>query len=194
MPGVTLFMVLLGCKPQGRHVEQHDVFFGIGSSLNDLVPDMKAFWPEAAGKLHIDAWRKVTAVEGYQVRITPRTIAPTDETSQQQTSKLFFINLGGYQPNKFEEQHYVLLTVKSDRAAAFKEAKQTLFFKHNHFEKAVSHIDDKYGIDVDDLYQIEEILSLSQKDTYQIELLPASDLPEDPISLGYLKLSSLTKA
>ncbi|WP_325645076.1 DUF1543 domain-containing protein, partial [Chitinophaga sp.] len=47
MATLKLFMVVLGCTLEGRHTEQHDVFFGIGNQLSDLVPDMKAFWPEA---------------------------------------------------------------------------------------------------------------------------------------------------
>jgi len=185
MPELKLYMILLGCVPPGRHTEQHDVFFGIAASLNQLVPEIKAFWPEPE-RIHIDAWREVKVVEGYQVKIIER-----GEASAKPNNKLFFINLGGYLKNRFEEQHYVVLTVKPDRASALKEAKQTFFFQHNHFEKAVSHIDDKYGIDVDDLYQIEDILSPAQKQQYQIELIPAGDLTEDLIHLGYLKLSQL---
>ncbi len=55
-------MVLVGCKPKGRYTEQHDVFFGIGSQLSDLAPQLKEFWPEAANKLHIDGWREVNVV------------------------------------------------------------------------------------------------------------------------------------
>jgi len=36
---------MLGCVPPGRHVEQHDVFFAIGESLTQLVPEIKAFGP-----------------------------------------------------------------------------------------------------------------------------------------------------
>jgi hypothetical protein len=36
--GVKLFMLLLGSKAPGRHVEQHDFFFGIAASLRELVP------------------------------------------------------------------------------------------------------------------------------------------------------------
>lgn len=61
---LKLFMVLLGSKAPGRHVEQHDFFFGIASALRDLVGEIKLFWPEAGDKIHIDAWREVTAVEG----------------------------------------------------------------------------------------------------------------------------------
>jgi hypothetical protein len=176
-------MVLLGSKPPGRHVEQHDFFFGIAPSLKDLVPYIKLFWPEAGGTIHIDGWREVTVVDGYQVVIVPRT----GQDDLCHDKKLFFINLGGYQENKFEEQHYTLLTVKSDRATALKEAKKTLFFKQG----IGTHIDDKYGIDVDDLYEIDEILNPSQKQDFSIKLIPSADLQENPIHLGYWKLSSL---
>lgn len=186
-PPRKLFMLLLGSKAPARHVEQHDFFFGIASSLKELVPAIKAFWPEAGEKIHIDAWREVNVVENYRVTIIPKSQA--GKAADQY--KLFFINLGGYQENKFEEQHYTILTVKSDRATAFAQAKETLFFKYNHFAGAASHIDDKYGIDVDDLYEIEDILSPAQKKIYQIELTSASGLKEDPIHLGYFKLSNL---
>jgi hypothetical protein len=189
MSKLKLFILLLGSKPPGRHTEQHDVFFGVGSSLQQLLPDIKAFWPEAADKIHIDAWREVTTVDDYRVEIVDRSSG--HENALKSAQKLFFVNLGGYLPGRFEEQHYILLTVKPDKTLAFNEAKQTLFFKHNHFDGAYSHIDDKYGIDVDDLYEIEDILSASQKEKYRIELIPSADLAEDEINLGYLKLSNL---
>ena len=42
---LKLYMVMLGCTPKGRFTEQHDIFFGIGNSLKELIPNMKAFWP-----------------------------------------------------------------------------------------------------------------------------------------------------
>ncbi|MXV15767.1 DUF1543 domain-containing protein [Hufsiella ginkgonis] len=185
MAELKLFMLLLGCKPPGRHTEQHDIFFAIAGSLNELVPAIRSFWPEPE-RIHIDAWREVTAVDDFRV-----TVHEGPAGNKQSPGRLFFINLGGYQPNKFEEQHYPVLTVKPDRAAAFREAKETLFFKHNHFEDANAHIDDKYGIDVDDLYEIEEILSPRQKNSYHIRLTPQTGLPGDEVHLGYLKLSEL---
>jgi hypothetical protein len=185
IPEIKLYMLLLGCKPPGRHVEQHDVFFGIAGSLDDLIPEIKAFWPET-DKIHIDAWREVNTVDGFQVRVIPKM---TGNALTEKKNKLFFINLGGYLENRFEEQHYILLTVKEDRGAAFKEAKTTLFFNHNRFDGANSHIDDKYGIDVDDLYQVEDILSPSQKEKYKLELIPTYGLKEDHINLGYFKIT-----
>ena len=187
MSPLKLFMLLLGCKPPGRHTEQHDIFFGIAPSLRDLVSEIEAFWPQTE-KIHIDAWREVNHVDGFQIKIHNRG---NNEEIDNQAPRLFFINLGGYQENRFEEQHFNLITVKVNRSAAYKEAKETLFFQHNHFPGAESHIDDKYGIDVDDLYEIEEMLSPSQKDQFQIELIPAESPEKDKINLGYYKLSSL---
>jgi hypothetical protein len=187
MASLKLYMLLLGCKPAGRHTEQHDIFFAVGAGLKDLIPEIQAFWPEPE-KIHIDAWREVNQVEGFQIKIHARQ---QNEELHHQAPRLFFINLGGYQENKFEEQHYNLLTVKVNRSAAYKEAKETLFFRQNYFPGAESHIDDKYGIDVDDLYEIEEMLSPDQKEKYLIELIPAESLQNDIIHLGYFKLSSL---
>ena len=181
MVQLKLFMILLGCKPPGRHVEQHDFFFGIAASLKDLKGEMQAFWPEAKGRIHIDGWREVNAVDGYRVNIVPK------HEVLNQGKKLFFINLGGYQPNKFEEQHYVIITAKENSASALKHAKSALFFQNSNS----SHVDDKYGIDVDDIYQIEDILSPKSKENYQVELIPADNLPDDEIHLGYLKMSLL---
>ncbi len=178
-----LFMLLLGGKPKGRHTEQHDVFFGIGSALSDLLPQINAFWPGV--KLHIDAWRQVTSVDGK--RITIRRRAP-DAMNPSDSSRLFFINLGGYQENKFEEQHYFILTVQPDKAAAIAASKKTGFFTTDHFS---THVDDRYGIDVDDLFQIEELLSEEEKDRYQIMISAGGTMPPDTFHLGYTKLSTL---
>lgn len=181
---------MLGATPPGRHIEQHDIFFGIGTSLKDLATDMKSFWPEPE-RIHIDVWREVTVVENYKVAIVPKD-QPVNPNSV--SKKLFFINLGGYQQNKFEEQHYVLLTVKADRAEAFKEAKATLFYKQNSFGKGgSSHIDDKFGVDVDDLYEIDDVLAPALKAKYRVDLYPSNGEPEDELHLGYVKMSTLEK-
>jgi hypothetical protein len=184
MNTLKLYMVLLGCKPTGRNTEQHDVFLGIGYTLEELYPDFIHFWPEAKGRVHIDAWREVNFVDGYKIQV----VAREDNTPLSSEERLFFINLGGYQEFKFEEQHYFILTVQPDRAAAIKTAKDTVFFQNNHFGKAVSHVDDKYGIDVDDIYQIDDLLILSHKKKYKINLTPCTGQENDSIHLGYIKL------
>ncbi len=151
-----LFMILIGCKPKGRQTEQHDIFFGIAAELRDLIPEMLSFWPEAEGDMHVDGWREVTQVDGQDIKVALRT----DALASNQNN-LFFINLGGYKKDEFEEFHYKMVVAAAEKSTAIKAAKQTAFFKHTHFEGANAHIDDQYGIDVDDVYRIEEVLSPS---------------------------------
>lgn len=183
---LKLFMLLLGSKAPARNVEQHDYFFGIARSLKELVPEIKAFWPEAGNSIHVDGWREVNTVNGYQINVQLK-----EDITDPSLNKLFFINLGGYQSGILEEQHYIILTVQENRAIAVNEAKKTAFFKSNSIKGARSHIDEKYGIDVDDIYQIEDILSPLQKDNYQLVITPSAGLPEDEIHLGYFKLDKL---
>lgn len=178
-------MLLLGCKPLGRHTEQHDIFFGIGSSLKDLVPDIVDFWLEADGKIHIDAWREVMVVDGYPIKVGIRN---NDLMEHEKQPKLFFINLGGYKENDFEEYHYKCLSVGATAAEAIRQAKEQTFWKHN----VSSHIDDKYGIDVDDVYEIEEVLAPRLKEKYTIIIGERGTAqPDDELHPGYLKLSKL---
>jgi hypothetical protein len=181
----VLFFALLGCKPAGRHTEQHDIYISAAYELKQLVPEMMAFWPEAP-KIHIDAWRTVTEVDGHSIHLLPRT-------AKQQTGslQLFFLNLGGYQPGMFEEFHYRMLVVATDKSEAINKVKATAFYQHTGFEGAVSHIDDKYGVDVDDVYTIEEILPVAVKEKYRVQIKPEHGLKPDEWHIGYTKLSSL---
>lgn len=179
-------MVMLGCRPEGRFTEQHDIFFGIGETLQDLIPGMKLFWKEAKGNIHIDAWREVTLVDNYTITIVPKNSVTTN------TKKLFFINLGGYKENEFEEYHYKILAVADSLAEATKKSKETIFYKHCGFKGATSHIDDKFGIDVDEIYNIKEILAPSFKEKYEILISKNRvDSEDDKLHIGYLKLDKL---
>lgn len=185
MNHLKLYMVLVGCKPKGRYTEQHDVFFGIGHSLKELVPQINVFWPEVKGAFHIDAWREVTQVNGFAVEIEETKEAP------QNTHHLFFINLGGYRQGEFEELHCKMLVVAPDSAKAIAMAKQSQFYNADGFKGAESHIDDKYKLDVDDLYPVKDMLLplFAEKFHIRITEKPA---PADELHLGYLKLSRLT--
>ena len=44
------------------------------------------------------------------------------------------------------------------------------FYKHFSFEGATSHIDDKYGIDVDDIFNINDALAPIFKENYSIQI------------------------
>src|SRR3569833_344761 len=162
-----LYMLLLGCTPPERNTEQHDVFFTIGEDLKSLIPDILKFWPE--GKVHIDAYREVTLVDGHKVSVAGR-----DSELSGSDNKLFFINLGGYKRGVFDEPHFKIISVHPDMGSAIKAAKTTDFFKYVHFPGANSHVDDKFAVDVDAAYEVGDILPAGQKEKYKLIIEPAS--------------------
>jgi len=186
MESLKLYQLLLGCKPAGRNTEQHDVFFAVGTCLKDLIPEILNFWPEANGKIHLDAWREVTAVEGFSIQIINK------ESVQEQASEaLFFLNLGGYKKDEFDELHYKMLLIGADKAEVIKKAKESAFFLHTGFDGAPSHIDDKYGVDVDDIFEIEDVLPPGIKEKYKILISASETVVKDEIHLGYFPLKNL---
>jgi len=183
-----LYMLLLGCKPPGRHTEQHDIFFGIGNSMVDLKPHIQHFW-KGAGTIHIDGWRLVTNVDGYAVK----AVAKAEVVNKVAEPQLFFINLGGYKQNELEEYHYKMLVAAEDKGAAIKTSMKTAFYKHTGFAGATSHVDDKYGVDVDDIFAINDILSPAFKDQFSVQVSQTIDteLRVDELHLGYLKWNNI---
>ncbi len=180
---MKLYYVILGATPQGRHIEQHDVFFGIAGSLKDLVPYMKAFWSDA--RIHIDAYQEVSYADGYKIDIIPKTSKTSD-------TQLFFINLGGYKQGCFEEFHEQHLMVDTSLGNVIKRVKQTAFYKTMGFKSAESHIDDKYGVDIDDIYNVADILPKHIKDTYTIKLTKSQDSNQANVAkVGYINIDKV---
>ncbi len=185
MSEYKLFMILIGCTPEGRNTEQHDMFFSIAKNMTELLPQIEAFWPEAKGEMHVDAWREVNRVGNLKVNVIPKT-----ESSADKNANLYFINLGGYKKDEFDEFHYKMIIAAGNKADAIKQAKETAFYKHVTFEGAKSHIDDKFGVDVDDIHQIGDILPKEVKSKFRLSLEETTEVLEDEIHLGYFKLNS----
>ena len=177
---MKLFYVILGATPKGRNIEQHDVFFGIAKNFEDLIPEMKSFWADA--KIHVDCYQEVRFVDGFELKVIDRVPEKSDE-------QLFFINLGGYKPGYFEEFHEQHLMVGTSLSEVIKRAKQTEFYKTMGFTDAVSHIDDKHGVDIDDVYNVSDLLSESAKERYSL-VLEKSDFQNqhNVMKIGYLKI------
>lgn len=196
----TVFMVQLGGRPKGRLIEQHDMFFGVADTLIELIPAINEHWPEVKNKWHIDSYRKVTSVGGYHIDWVAETdsdAAPISTASAAADLKLYFINLGGYLPDDFEEYHHKLLIVAPTQAEAVKQAKQSDFYKQFTFKdkdtpfNAASHIDDKLLVDVDEIYNVNELLGAG---SLQISIdKTAVERIEDKSYIGYLSIKNLKK-
>lgn len=84
-----------------------------------------------------------------------------------------------------------MIIAADNKGEAINLSKKSAFFRHTGFKGADSHIDDKYGIDVDDIFEIKDILPGEIKQQYRVVVIPNKKLlPEDEIHLGYFKLNS----
>jgi hypothetical protein len=109
-----LFVVIVGGTVPGAHVELHDTRFVIGRTIEDCYADLRAQWWGTPESLHLDAWGALEWADGWRVEIADRPAA-RDE-------KLWFFNLGGYDPARFDELHANLFVVGADWRAAKKRA------------------------------------------------------------------------
>ncbi|WP_133104634.1 DUF1543 domain-containing protein [Psychrobacter sp. LFX-11D] len=193
----TLYMIQLGGRPKGRLIEQHDIFFGVANQVNELIADINNHWPEVKNKWHIDSYRAISKVDNYAIKLVESNI----QTECANDLKLFFINLGGYQQGSFEEFHYKLLIVADSQADAVKQAKQSEFYKQFTFKdkaspfNAASHIDDKFEVDIDNIYNVNDLIS-----NVKIIIEPLAraldksiNVIEDKKYVGYLSIKNLKK-
>ena len=125
------------------------------------------------------------AMDGFEVKIV-------EKTSEAVENHLFFINLGGYQSGKFEELHEQYLMVGQSLAKIIRKVKKTNFYKTMGFPEAVSHIDDKHAVDIDDVFNVNDILPLKMKEKYSIILEKSqSESQKNFTHIGYLAISKL---
>lgn len=192
----TLFMVQLGGRPKGRLIEQHDMFFGVANQVSELIDNINHYWPEVKNKWHIDSYRAITKVGNHSIKLVESATRDSNNGL-----KLFFINLGGYQQGSFEEFHYKLLIVAATQADAVKQAKQSAFYREFTFKdkdspfNAASHIDDKFAVDIDDIYNVNDLISNLQiliepiaHDSHEL-----TNTDDDKEYVGYLSIKNLRK-
>ena len=152
-----LFVVLLGGKHPRARIEVHDVAFASGATLEEIVPALKSQWFGTPESLHIDSWLEVDGIEGYRIVLSP--VAPGDGES-----RLFFVNLGGYEPGVFGEAHRYRLIVARDLAAARARAKTMApqVWEQGH---------------VDALFDLDDCLPIDQVGGHHVHLVPGAHRP-----------------
>lgn len=113
---MKLFMFYVGGDCGNSNVELHDVRFSVGETPEDCRDDLRKQWWGEPRSLHLDCWGEVKQADGYDIAVT-RGPAASDTAD-----KLFFVNLGGYDPGEFSELHKNILLVAPDAKAATAKA------------------------------------------------------------------------
>ena len=117
----SLFVVMLGGRHAKANTEVHDVVFAIGTTLQEVYPQLKQAWFGEQEGLHIDAWSKIDTVSCGAQHYHVQFKAVAADTS---AAKLYLINLGGYDPQEFGELHRYVLLVAQDAVEAKAKGKQ----------------------------------------------------------------------
>lgn len=158
-PAPTLFLVVLGGRSAGAHIELHDVRFVAGASIDDTLPALRRQWFGSRKGLHLDSWMTVRFVDGYRVELRSEPFTGPE--------RLWFVNMGGYDPQQLAELHAFGLVVATSRQAA-KAAARRRFLP----EALERHKDDLHGV--------EESLAGAVDDCLEVQLSFAAD-PAAPV-------------
>lgn len=148
-----LFAIYIGGSIEGANLELHDMRFAIGETIEDTYPALRASWWGKPKSLHLDCWMELTQTDGYDIEISDMPAVNPE--------KLYFINVGGYDPAQFTELHRFLFLVGTDEATVLRRAlDQARDFAQRHR---------------DDMYEVDNVLCLNELELagQYIHLTPA---------------------
>lgn len=183
-----LWLVQLGANVPGRLTEQHDVYLDIAPDLLSLKNALRSFWPGCTS-LHVDGYERVEYVGGHKISVVEAGQGNTDGLN------LFFVNLGGYRPDSAVEFHHQLLIVAETMKEAITQAKGSDFYQTMRVAGGPSHVDNRYGVAVDEIFNVKDILPAFTRSQFDLNIEPISTEKggQNQRAAGYFKLNELGK-
>ena len=186
---LNLYLVVLGGRIPKANVEVHDVRWVIGWKIEDTFDDLRKNWFGSIKGLHIDSYKKIYSVDGHKIKIkksqTKKSVINLNKKVSN-NKKLWFINIGGYDPKSMQEKHEFGLVVASTASDAKKLAKSK--WLHGFSKKHNDDIDCLQSFsDVDDCRLIKNI------NDWEIELINEDTKLEQtnyPDWFGYLRIDN----
>jgi len=171
---MKLFAIYVGGEIAGANIEVHDMRFVVAPSILETHAELRRQWWGTADSLHIDCWAEIDHADGYDV-----SLAPTRYPGRE---KLYYVNLGGYDPADFSEKHRSMFVVADTVAKAKARAIQ-----------AASGWDAPHR---DDFYEAEQAFALDQAAAGQrlhIHLAPSMEARPLRFACEYRPLKARTK-
>lgn len=131
---MNLFVIYVGGKTETSLIEVHDIHFAVGEKIEDTYDQIRSQWWGTPQSLHLDAWGALKSVENYHLTLKKEPV-------EDKARKLFFVNLGGYDPSEFTELHKNMFVIAENEGDAKQKAKATIA------NWTVPHKDNLYAID-----------------------------------------------
>lgn len=151
---MKLFLVYVGGSAKGANIELHDVRFVVGEQMADTYPQLRQQWFGDVNGLHLDSYLHVHHVDGYKIELKrePST----------RPEKLYFVNCGGYFPNRIPEFHdFTLVVASNPEEAKSKGLRQVLN----------AGLRDSIEPHKDDLMNVDDCLALDLLDGWHVHLV-----------------------
>jgi len=188
---IFLFLVVLGGRAKKANVELHDVRWVVGSRIEDTFDVLRNDWFGNFNGLHIDSYKKIKHVDGYKINL--KNIENRKFKNKKFLNgnsfknNLWFVNIGGYDPNSMQEKHEFGLVVASSKLEAknIAKSKWLLGCKKKHKDDVASL---KTLIGFDDCKLIQKI------DNWEIELVLDNSLIKEnnnPDWYGYKRIDNI---
>ena len=180
-------MVVLGGRADKANVELHDVRWVIGSKIEDTYDSLRRNWFGTRKGLHIDSFKKINHVDGYKINlknIQNKNLIKNKIPNENSTQKnLWFVNIGGYDPNSMQEKHEFGLVVAKSSSEAKNKAKSKWLIGCK--KKHKDDINSLKKLIFDDCELIKEI------GNWEIELILDKNFVEENITpdwYGYMRI------
>ena len=183
-----LFLVVVGGRSPKANIELHDVRWVIGSKIEDTFDQLRNDWFGSNNGFHIDSYKKIDSIDGYKINLRNKeNREPKNKILKNEkisNKKLWFLNIGGYNPSSMQEKHEFGFVVASSSSEAKNKAKSKWLI-----DSQKKHIDDIYTVksftDVDECEVIKNI------NNWEIELIPNDKHLEEkniPDWFGYMRI------
>ena len=182
-----LYLVVIGGRTPKSNIELHDVRWVVGSKIEDTFDQLRKDWFGSKNGLHIDSYKRIISIDGYKINL--KKIEDSEKKNnlfkkKNPTKSLWFVNIGGYDPNSMQEKHEFGLIVASSSSEAKNKAKSKWLIgcKQKHKDD-MSNL--KSFVDIDDCQLIKKIKN------WEIELIPQDNFIEEktkPDWFGYMRI------
>ena len=180
---LSLFIVVLGGRSLRSNIEIHDVRWVLGQKIQDTFPELRKQWLGKKSGLHIDSYKCIKYIDGYEIVISKPNKTNSVNPPKDQLS-LWFVNLGGYNPEKMYEEHEFTLVVAKKaidaKIKARKNWKSNLKKKHN----------DDYS-DIKNIEQVDDICPIKKIKSWEIKLISKPEKRSQKIIpdwYGYMRI------
>ena len=188
LDNIFLYLVVLGGRAKKANIELHDVRWVVGSNIEDTYDTLRKDWFGSPKGLHIDSYKKIKYIDGYKINLINFKKDKIDKKQLVKNNKdkprLWFVNIGGYNPTSMQEKHEFGLVIASNKLEAKNIAKSKWLIGCKK-----KHKDDLASLEM--LISCDDCELIKKIDNWEIELIPNKNFIEEnyyPDWYGYQKI------